>query len=112
MSLDVRYYTNGEKSIIRIGNSGVTPAEVDFYDKPEDVPESIRHYVPKEPKFASIDTTLMFSGLTDILYPGHGYCNFQKAEKGIRCCIADGCKYLPESGHEQCEHYLKEKQNA
>ena len=70
MSLNIRYLTNGEKTIYIAINSGVTPREYHVYKTKEEIPKSIRHYVPNgDPKFVGPDLAAILS-VQDIFYPG------------------------------------------
>ena len=48
MSLDIRYVTNGKKTIYRvIDSSDDFGTAFNVYDTRDQIPENIRHYAPK-----------------------------------------------------------------
>ena len=72
MSLDIRYITNGSKTIYRVID-GVTDS-FNVYKNRDDIPKSIRHYAPEgEPKFVGPDMAAIL-GVRDILYPNLEDC--------------------------------------
>ena len=91
MSLDIRYLTNGEKSVYAVRNSGVTPTSLEIFETYEDIDERIRHYAPKgEPKWCGPDLARTF-GVLDLFYPNHPNCVMKNYSD--RQCIAESCKY-------------------
>lgn len=90
MSIDIRYFTNGTDSIIRVRNSGVTPVQIDFYKMKEEVPYSIRHYCPDSPRFADRDIADMY-GVAKYLYPDAEKCILKEYKNNI--CIRASCNY-------------------
>ena len=46
MSINIRYLTNGKKSVYVVRNSGVSPVEINYFDNKDEIPNSIRHYAP------------------------------------------------------------------
>lgn len=107
MSLDIRYLTNGEKIAYRVQNSGVSPITVDYYERKEDIPESIRHYAPDgEPKFVDIESAYAL-GAGKYFYPNYLKCNMPGYEG--RRCITKDCKY-GEQNYKDCKYLLNERE--
>ena len=103
MSIDIRYLTNGKKSVYVVRNSGVSPVTVEYFYTKDDIPKSIRHYAPDgEPLFAEPDTARMFKAL-DILYPGFPKCGHEKYLG--RNCIAETCTYAPDGDWTKCPYF-------
>ena len=101
MSLDIRYVTNGKKTIYRIID-GVNDS-FNIYEKLEDVPESIRHYASKkEPTFVGPDLARLF-GVRDILYPNFPDCG--NPEYSGKSCIAEACKYAIDEDYTKCQFF-------
>ena len=95
MSLDVRFFTNGEKEIYVITNSGVTPVERNVYNSVDEVPKGIRHYAETtKQQFCEPDFAHLF-GVQEILYPGIAR----------DCVIPDQKPHVPKRCiFEQCRH--------
>jgi hypothetical protein len=101
MSLDIRYITNGSKTIYRVID-GVTDS-FNIYKNRDDIPKSIRHYAPEgEPKFVGPDMAAIL-GVRDILYPNLEDCGHPDY-LGKRC-IAESCKFAVDKDWTKCPYY-------
>lgn len=108
MSLDIRYLTNGKKSVYVVRDSGVTHSNGYCYDSKDDIPSSIRHYAPKgEPRLVGPDMARLF-GAIDILYPDFPTCG-KSSYKGL-ICIAESCKYAPDGDYTKCPYFPEYKE--
>lgn len=97
MSLDIRYITNGVKTIYRVIDGSAESFNI--YNDRDDIPKSIRHYAPKgEPKFVGPDMATIF-GVRDILYPNFPNCGLP--DYVGRRCIAESCKFADDLIHGQ-----------
>ena len=105
MSLDIRYVTNGKKTIYRvIDSSDDFGTAFNVYDTRDQIPESIRHYAPKgEPKFVGPDMAAIF-GVLDILYPNFPKCNHPDYIE--KRCIAEACKFADPT-YQDCPYFDK-----
>lgn len=94
MSLDVRYLTNGDKTLYCIINCGVTPFEKTTHERLEDIPESIRHYAEtvasKEPHYVSPDMA-RFLGWDDIFYPDYKNWKCNLDDYQWEPCVPESC---------------------
>lgn len=110
MSLDIRYVTNGKKEIIRVIDGCNDTFNV--YNKREDVPKSIRHYVPEKVKFVGPDLARIF-GVLDILYPGFPNCGLEGYTD--KKCIGDSCKFCDgkdeDYAYVNCQYFDKSWRN-
>lgn len=103
MSLDIRYVTNGEKSIYRVID-GVSET-FRIYNSRDEIPKNIRHYAPEgEPKFVQPDMASIL-GVKDILYPNFPNCNHP--DYLGQPCIAESCIYAKEKGYKNCPFFQK-----
>ena len=103
MSLNIRYLTNGKRSIYKVDHSDTGKFEV--YENRDDIPKEIRHYTPTgEPKFVGPGAALWF-GAADILYPGFPRCQHPNY-KGERC-IAEDCKFADDTAasYRSCPYF-------
>lgn len=104
MSLDIRYVTNGVKSIYRVID-GVSET-FNIYDSLDDIPKNIRHYAPKgEPKFVEPDLAALF-GVKDILYPNFPSCGHP--DYIGKSCIAESCKFAESNEWKNCPYFDKD----
>lgn len=104
MSLDIRYLSNGKKTLYCISNTGVKPTEYTTYEKLEDIPESIRHYAPAGmPEFVDPDIAQVL-GFGPDLYPELedkcGYNGYQ-----FTACIGPGCHFVGEGALTGCQYW-------
>ena len=103
MSLDIRYVTNGVKTIYRVIDGSADSFNV--YTRRDDIPKSIRHYTPKgDPVFVGPDMAFIF-GVRDILYPNFPNCGHPQYS-GKRC-IAESCKYAIGEDWTKCPYFNK-----
>lgn len=103
MSLDIRYVTNGIKTIYRVIDGSADSFNV--YTRRDDIPKSIRHYAPKgDPVFVGPDMAFIF-GVSDILYPNFPNCGHPQYS-GKRC-IAESCKYVIGEDWTTCPYFNK-----
>lgn len=108
MSLDMRYLTNGKKEIYTVRDS--LHMTFNVYEKREDVPENIRHYVPEKVQYAGPDLARIF-GVLDILYPNFPKCGWEGYTD--RLCIGDGCRFDEEcGGYMNCLYFDKSWKNT
>lgn len=109
MSLEVRYLTNGKKTIYTVKRNDVPQRSACLvYDGIEDIPQDIRHYAPKcQPVFVTPDVA-QFLGLGGILYPEYQYkCSYGCV--GPTHCLGPGCAMLtPENPNPQNCKYWKD----
>jgi len=103
MSLDIRYITNGVKTIYRVIDGSAESFNI--YNNRDDIPKSIRHYAPKgEPKFVGPDMATIF-GVRDILYPNFPNCGLP--DYAGRRCIAESCKFAENGDWSKCPYFDK-----
>jgi len=96
MSLNIRYLTNGIKSVYTVRNAGVTPTTFEIFDRREDIDIRIRHYAPTgDPVHCEPDLARMF-GVLDLFYPNFPNCPMPEYSNSK--CIAESCKYNNYSG--------------
>lgn len=88
MSLDIRYLTNGKKEIYTVRDSSAETFDV--YEKREDIPKSIIHYVPDKVMFAGPDLARVLGAL-DVLYPNFPKCGLEGYTNKL--CIGDSCRF-------------------
>lgn len=101
MSLDIRYVTNGKKSIYRVIDASAETFNV--YENKEDIPQSIRHYAPKgEPKFVGPDMAAIL-GVKNILYPNFPKCSHP--DYLGKDCIAESCQYAESNNYRVCPYF-------
>lgn len=98
MSLDVRWLTNGEKTLYCITDSWCNPPRKYTYETLEEVPKAIKHYAEKikEPTFVGPRTASLL-GFDDIFYPKwkHHYClHPEELNAGYydMKCLAENCE--------------------
>lgn len=108
MSINIHYLSNGEKSVYVVKNSGVTPVEVSFFEKKDDIPSDIRHYVPDEVKIVGPCLARSFRAI-DILYPNFPSCGHP--DYLGKPCIAEYCRFAIPTYHD-CEYFKEETNNA
>lgn len=103
MSLDIRYLTNGKKTLYTVINSGVTPIQRNVYKTKEEIPSDIRHYAPDgEPKFVGPDLAY-FLGVGSFFYPGFPNCTHPEY-CGTRC-IAECCNIPSADDWMNCRYF-------
>lgn len=103
MSLNIRYLTNGKKSVYVVTNSGVTPMEVSYFDKKEDIPESIRNHAPvTDPQFVGPDLARIFKAQS-VLYPDFPDCKHPKYTG--KNCVAEACRFAPGGVWTKCPYF-------
>lgn len=107
MSLNIRYLSNGEKEVFRVLHTDT--GEKEIYSKREEIPDSIRHYVPEKVQIVEPDTARIF-GVLDVLYPNHPKCGMPEYDGKI--CIAESCIHGGENGQYKDCPYYKEISNA
>ena len=97
MSLDVRWLTNGEKTLYCVIDSWCDPPRKSTYETLEEVPKAIKHYAEKikESKYVGPDTARIL-GFVDIFYPEwKDHCCLHPEELAAgrydQKCIAEGC---------------------
>lgn len=91
MSLDVRHVTNGIVTGWYVRDSLGDTTTIDFYEKKEEIPKSIRHYAKDdEPHFWGPDMARIM-GATKNLYPDYPKkCTWFGSELE-ELCIAESC---------------------
>lgn len=99
MSLDVRWLTNGEKTLYCITDSWYDPPKKSTYETLNDIPEPLRHHAEKieAPKYVGPDSARIL-GWADIFYPEwkHHYClHPEELAAGLygQKCIAESCGF-------------------
>ena len=108
MSIDCRYYTNGEKIAYTMlhTDTGI----VEEFEKIEDIPIFARHYFERmaTPKFCGPDLAQIL-GLSKVFYPewpkecGHFDYNGER-------CIAESCKYAEQAeGWSNCPYFTGQR---
>lgn len=110
MSIDCRYYTNGEKTAYTClhTDSGI----VESWEKFEDIPKSIRHYFRRFDKPRTIGPDLArFLGLTSVFYPE--WPNFCALDTdSYRVCVAESCAFCDsDTGWKTCQ-FRKKKEDT
>lgn len=96
MSFDIRYLTNGEKTLYCIIDNYHIPPKKSTYETLDEVPEPIRNFAKKkELKFIGPDTARMLSW-DDVFYPewNHYVCLhpiFLDHDAFNVKCIAESC---------------------
>lgn len=103
MSLSARYLTNGKKAVyVAIDRSGPHPV---YYvgEHKEDIPESIRDYLPHgEPLFVGPNMAALLHA-QDILYPNFPKCGHPNYI-GLRC-VAESCKFAANGNWNTCPFF-------
>lgn len=102
MSIFIRHLTNGKKTGYIVHN------EMDettiWYDKIEDVPESIRHYAEKKDiAFVGPESAFLL-GAKEALYPDFNVVCSHPHYGGERC-IAEMCRFAPHQDYTRCQFY-------
>lgn len=109
MSIDIRYVTNGVKTVYRVIDSKNETFSV--YKKREDIPISIRHYAPDEdeiPMHVEPDFARML-GVKDILYPNFPNCTHP--EFIGTPCIAEACSIPGYKSYTGCPYFDQRYKN-
>ena len=111
MSIDCRYFTNGEKTAytLRHTDTGV----VEEFEKFEDIPTSVREHFKRmaEPNFCGPDISHIL-GLNHVFYPDWPKACGHPDYQGRRC-VAESCRYAEEFGeYEKCPYFTGEKLEA
>lgn len=112
MSVNIKYLTNGEKSIYKYVDASAEPIEVVVSENIEDINKYNRHYAPEEPSFASPDIAYMNGEkVGQFLYPDFPICkNPDKDYYELRCIGC--CRYLEENvgdiDFRKCPYFDKE----
>lgn len=111
MSLDMRYLTNGKKEIYTVRDS--LHMTFNVYNKREDVPESVRHYIPEKVQYAGPDLARIL-GVLDILYPGFPNCGMNNYTD--KKCIGDSCRFCEgldkDYAYTNCPYFDKNWKNT
>lgn len=104
MSIDIRYVTNGNKTIYRVSD-GVLDT-IDIYKNRNDIPKRIRHYAPEgKPKFVGPNMAAILD-VKEILYPDFPNCNHPEYRGDA--CIAESCKFAKNRDWTKCKYFNKQ----
>lgn len=89
MSVDARYFTNGEKAAYTLLHTDT--GEVEEFQRKEDIPKSVRHLFRNmnRPKIIGPDLA-MFLGLKSVFYPDWPKMCGNKGFEGKRC-VGESC---------------------
>lgn len=108
IDIDIRYITNGTKNFYYV-RKWIEEDEkkkniITIYDKKEDIPENIRHYIPSgEPYYLGPEMARL-SACQEILYPDFPkMCGHPKYIGDI--CIAECCKYAIDGDWTKCPYF-------
>lgn len=107
MSLDCRILRKeGEDQIYYYcRNSGVTPTEINLWTDPAEIPKEIEHYFKNLGVITIGPEMADFFRIQEKLYPNFPKCHHPEYE-GKRC-IAEFCKFAPNSDWEECPYFPK-----
>lgn len=106
MSIDCRYYTNGEKIAYTLKHTDT--GLVEEFEKLEEIPVGVREHFKRltTPKFCGPDLATIL-GLNTVFYPDWPKACGHPDYQGKRC-IAESCKYADEAGGwEKCPYFAK-----
>lgn len=107
MSLDCRLFRKkGEDQIYYYcRNSGVTPTAVSLWTDPAETPKEIEHYFKNLGVITIGPDLARYFRIQDQLYPDFPKCGHPEY-KGKEC-VAESCKFAPESDWEKCPYFPK-----
>ena len=110
MSIRIDYLTNGKKALYCVRNAGVTPIAYKAYEKLDDIPESIRHYVPKGGPDKVTPDIAQFLGFGPDLFPEYeNKCMYN----GLRpmSCIGPGCQKNGDGNPIHCPYWIEDEED-
>ena len=111
MCIRIDYLTNGKKALYCVRNAGVTPIAYKAYEKLEDIPESIHHYVPKGGPYRVTPDIAQFLGFGPDLFPEYeNKCMYN----GLRpmACVGPGCQKNGDGNPTHCPYWIEDKEET
>lgn len=110
MSVDVRYFTNGEKSAFTVLHTDT--GEVEEYQSREDIPNDVRHLFRRfeTPEMIGPDLAIIL-GLKDVFYPDWPKICSKPRYAGHRC-VGESCSFTSnENGWKRCR-FIRSKEET